>query len=149
MGFFKCFDGTGLTPYDVGNREAPTLDQIPRFEIKPLKELYFPVKQKAKGKIKMIPAEKMNLLYGILTTEEAEEKWDLKPGTISRRCEPTGTTRFAKAKTPAHSLRHNTPSLWKPRPQPENQNMERTKETGRQRIAFFFSTLTNGFFIHL
>ncbi|MGA8944126.1 MAG: helix-turn-helix domain-containing protein [Thermoactinomyces sp.] len=89
---FRALRWNGIDPYGVGIWEAPTLDQIPRVDLKRLDELklgelYFLVQQKAEGKIKMIPAEKMNPIYGILTAEEAEEKWGLEPGTIRKRCE--------------------------------------------------------------
>ncbi len=89
---FQGLRWNGIDLYNVGNWEVPTLDQIPHIDFKQLDELklgelYFLAKQKAEGKIQMIPAEKMNPLYGVLTPEEAEEKWGLKPGTIRRQCE--------------------------------------------------------------
>lgn len=89
---FRALRWNGIDPYGVGIWEAPTLDQIPHVDLKRLDELklgelYFLVKQKAEGKIRMIPAEKTNPLYGVLTPEEAEEKWGLEPGTITKRCE--------------------------------------------------------------
>ncbi|MBA4601889.1 hypothetical protein [Thermoactinomyces mirandus] len=93
----------GIDPYGVGIWEAPPLDRIPRVVIKRLDELklgelYFLVNKKAKGEIKTIPAEKMNPIYGFLTPEEAEEKWGLEPGTITKRCETNWKGQVRKSK---------------------------------------------------
>lgn len=89
---FQALRWNGLDLLSILAWEAPELREIPRYDIKQLKELteaelYSLIKQKNEEELKMIPAEKMNPIYGFLTAEEAEEKWGLEPGTITKRCE--------------------------------------------------------------